>query len=185
MKVLVVDDEPISRCILVKRLEIMGHEPVEASGGEAAFQLYLDQDLRVILCDWEMPEIDGLALCRRIRTHPGSGYPYFILLTGVHTSSAKFDEAMNTGVDDFLTKPVDPLMLQTRIRVAERICTFQTRIQSLEQLLPLCMYCKKYRDQAGHWHRIETYLAQEHGTEVSHGICPDCLLQARAELGLQ
>ena len=83
-------------------------------------------------------------------------------------------EAMAAGVDDFLTKPLDREELETRLRVAERILGFATQVRQLKELLPICMYCKKIRDDQNYWKILEEYIHQHTGSDFSHGICPDC-----------
>jgi phosphoserine phosphatase RsbU/P len=77
-------------------------------------------------------------------------------------------------VDDFLSKPVDPQDLKTRLHVAERILAFTSQIQTLETFIPICSYCKKVRDDRSYWQQIESYINQRTGSEFSHSICPDC-----------
>ena len=92
-------------------------------------------------------------------------------------SDAKADNqrsAADAGVDDFLTKPLNFEELWMRLRVAERILRFATQVQQLEEMLPICSYCKKIRDDQNYWQQIEGYINQRTGSEFSHSICPDC-----------
>ena len=132
------------------------------------------QPARVIVSDWLMPEMDGLDLCRRIRGQVNTEYTYFILLTSRTADHANQREAIEAGVDDFLTKPLDLQELWMRLRVAERILRFTTQVQQLEAFLPICSYCKKVRDDHNYWQQIEAYINQRTGSEFSHSICPDC-----------
>ena len=61
-----------------------------------------------------------------------------------------------------------------RLRVAERIVEFATQLRQLKELLPICMYCKKIRDDENYWHAVESYISQQTGSNFSHGICPEC-----------
>lgn len=132
------------------------------------------QPVRVIVSDWLMPEMDGLDLCRRIRGRVNAEYTYFILLTSRTADHANQREAIEAGVDDFLTKPLDLQELWMRLRVAERILRYATQVQLLEAFLPICSYCKKVRDDHNYWQQIEGYINQRTGSEFSHSICPDC-----------
>jgi YesN/AraC family two-component response regulator len=82
--------------------------------------------------------------------------------------------AAEAGVDDFLTKPLDMSELWTRLRVAERILNYTTQVRQLEELLPICSYCKKIRDDQNYWQQMEGYINERTGSEFSHSICPDC-----------
>ncbi len=132
------------------------------------------EHVRVIVSDWLMPEMDGLELCRRIRGRVNADYTYFILLTSRTADHANQREAIEAGVDDFLTKPLDLQELWMRLRVAERILRYATQVQLLEAFLPICSYCKKVRDDHNYWQQIEAYINQRTGSEFSHSICPDC-----------
>ena len=130
--------------------------------------------MRVIVSDWMMPELDGLGLCRAVRGRVGEDYVYFILLTGKSPSDDNQREAIEAGVDDFLTKPLDVQEIWMRLRVAERILRFATQVSQLEAFLPICGYCKKVRDDQNYWQQIEGYINQRTGTDFSHSVCPDC-----------
>ncbi len=118
--------------------------------------------------------MDGLELCRRVRGHEDSGYTYFILLTA-NVGDREYTQAMDAGIDDFLPKPVDSFLLSMRLRVAERILTTKLRVEHLETLLPICSYCKKIRKQDQSWTSVESYLRSRMKTDVSHGVCPECM----------
>jgi DNA-binding response OmpR family regulator len=129
--------------------------------------------VRVVVSDWQMPRVDGLELCRRLRAR-GGDYLYFILLTQMASNAKNLAEATEAGVDDFLGKPIDPGQLWMRLRVAERILGFTTEVKQLESFLPICGYCKNVRDDKNYWQRIEQYVSTRTGTSFSHGVCPDC-----------
>jgi len=173
MKILAVDDDPVALTVLEDTLKSLGHEVIVAQDGEAGWMLRQAHEYRVVVCDWSMPKLDGLGLCKRIRAHPGD-YVYFILLTSAEATTAHRDHAMSAGVDDFLSKPVDREDLKIRLHVADRILQYTTHIQQLESLIPICSYCKNVRDDQSYWKRIETYLAEKTGAGCSHSVCPDC-----------
>lgn len=174
MKILAVEDDLVARKILVQALHRLGHEVAEASDGSEALRTLEGQPARVIVSDWLMPAMDGLELCRRIRGQVNAEYTYFILLTSRTADHANQREAIEAGVDDFLTKPLDLQELWMRLRVAERILRYATQVQQLEAFLPICSYCKKVRDDHNYWQQIEAYINQRTGSEFSHSICPDC-----------
>jgi DNA-binding response OmpR family regulator len=174
MKVLTVEDDAVARTVLRQALRKLGHEVEEAVDGEAAWDLCQSDSFRVVVSDWVMPKSDGLDLCRRIRSRTASEYVYFILLTSNDASEDNQRVAADAGVDDFLTKPLNVNELWNRLRVAQRILRFATQVRQLEELLPICSYCKKIRDDQNYWQQMEGYINERTGSEFSHSVCPDC-----------
>jgi DNA-binding response OmpR family regulator len=174
VKILAVEDDAVARAILRKALQRLGHDMVEAADGEAAWRLLETEPVRVVVSDWMMPRSDGLDLCRKIRARPQADYIYFILLTSRDATSENHTAAADAGVDDFLTKPLDIAELWTRLRVAERILKYTTQVRQLEEMLPICSYCKKIRDDQNYWQQLEGYISERTGSDFSHSVCPDC-----------
>ena len=77
-------------------------------------------------------------------------------------------------MDDFLVKPLDADSIWRRLFVAQRILQYTVTIRQLKDLIPICMYCKKIRDDSDYWQSIEAYIREHTGSDFSHGICPDC-----------
>jgi len=175
VNILTVEDDSVARTVLRQALRRLGHEAMEASDGGTAWDLLQKTDsVRVVVSDWIMPNSDGLDLCRKIRGRPGSEYIYFILLTSNDATANNRSTAADAGVDDFLTKPLDFSELWTRLRVAERILKYTTQVRQLEEMLPICSYCKKIRDDQNYWQQLEGYISERTGSDFSHSICPDC-----------
>jgi phosphoserine phosphatase RsbU/P len=174
VKILTVEDDAVARAVLRQALHRLGHDVTEAEDGEAAWEQLQADPARVVVSDWTMPRADGLELCRRIRAQHGKEYVYFILLTSRDATQENQTEATEAGVDDFLTKPLDLTELWTRLRVAERILRYTTQVRQLEEMLPICSYCKKIRDDQNYWQQIEGYISDRTGSDFSHSVCPDC-----------
>jgi CheY-like chemotaxis protein len=174
MKILAVEDDPVARAVLHQALLRLGHEVVEARDGAEALKILEKEPVRVIVSDWMMPEMDGLALCRAVRGRVQTDYVYFILLTGRTADVDNQREAIEAGVDDFLSKPLNAQDIWMRLRVAERILRYATEVRQLEAFLPICGYCKKVRDDQNYWQQIESYINERTGTDFSHSVCPDC-----------
>ncbi|MDB6155740.1 MAG: response regulator receiver protein [Chthoniobacteraceae bacterium] len=174
MKILIAEDDPVSVKILQFTLEHYGHEVIAASDGAQAWELFDREPVRVVISDWMMPNVEGLELCQRIRNRPKTDYTYFILLTAIHTGRDNMRKAMDAGIDDFLSKPLDREAVLMRLRVAERILEFTKQIRQLKELIPICMYCKRVRDDQDYWQQVEGYIHAHTGTNFSHGICPEC-----------
>lgn len=173
MNVLIAEDEPVSRQVLQSILVGAGHHVTAVADGGAALDAWRLTEVRVVISDWMMPELDGLELCRRMREERRDRYTYYLLLTG-RGGKASYLAAMDAGVDDFITKPVDGDELKARLRVAERILGLRQRMDDLEGLLPICSYCKRIRTEQGEWSGVERYIEQRSDAEFSHSICPDC-----------
>ena len=174
MKILIAEDDFVSVKVLQLSLEREGHEVVVANNGTEAWDLFDADPVRVIVSDWMMPGLDGLELCKKIRQRPKTDYTYFILLTAINTGRESLRMAMQAGVDDFLSKPLDREVISMRLRVADRILDYTRQIRLLKDLLPICMYCKRIRDDGDYWQQVENYIHAHTGSNFSHGVCPDC-----------
>lgn len=173
MKLLIVEDDPITSMILTAKLRKLGHEVLDARNGREGWYIYLRESPRIVITDWMMPVIDGVELCRMIRADRRLRYTYIIMLTALG-GKANFLEGMHAGADDFLTKPVDLDSLKARLRVAERIVQLQTAATDLEGLLPICSFCKRIRDEHGAWRGVEEYVMARTETSFSSTMCPEC-----------
>ncbi len=126
MRVLVAEDDNISAEILRHLLEQFGYEVTTADNGREAFEQIRTGQYRLVVSDWEMPEMTGIELCRRIRQRQWSSYIYVILVTS-HNSVENVVEGLDAGADDFLTKPFQPEELRVRLRTGERILSLESR----------------------------------------------------------
>lgn len=174
MKILIAEDETVTRRLLEKFLTSSGHTVESVTNGAEAWAHQQRWNAPVVISDWRMPDMDGLELCRRIRGTNSEDYTYFILLSGVSRTRENFLQAARAGVDDFLTKPINHDEIWMRLRVAERIISCTRQIQQLESILPICAYCKKIRDDGDYWEQLETYMTEHKGMDFSHSICPVC-----------
>lgn len=188
MRVLIAEDDAVSRLVLVRHLEKWGYDVLATTNGEAALAALLEEDSpRLAILDWMMPGIDGVEVCRRIRTVE-SDNPHYIILLTARTSRGDLVEAFETGADDYVTKPFDAAELKARVNVGAKTIGLQAaladrvreleealrRVKMLHGLLPICMYCKSIRDDSDYWHRVEDYIASHADAQFSHGICPKC-----------
>jgi len=115
MKVLVVDDSAIMRKVITQILEMLGHDSVPASNGLDAFErLKEHEDVRLILLDWNMPEMNGIEFLREIKVRPGLSEIPVIMLT-TESERRKMIEAIEAGAKHYLTKPFQPETLATKI----------------------------------------------------------------------
>src|SRR6476646_6462594 len=134
MKVLVAEDDRDSRELLAWILQKLGYQVVAATNGKEGWEAFRKGRFRIVISDVLMPEMDGLELCRRIRTHKQSKYTYIIIITAL-IGKKDYLEGMEAGADDFVTKPFDADELKARLRVAERIISFQEQAVAAERAL--------------------------------------------------
>lgn len=172
MKVLVADDDRVSRTVLDRVLRKLGYEPILTENGRAALAALVREEIPLVVTDWNMPDIDGLELCRRLRAPGRKVYTYAIILTMLSGKSS-YLEALAAGADDFMSKPVDPDELAARLKVGERIVGLQKEMRQMQGLLAICMMCKKIRD-GEEWVPVDRYVAARTATSFTHGFCPDC-----------
>lgn len=182
MKIIIAEDDPVATKILQRALESFGHQVIAASNGIQAWEAFDREPVRIIVSDWLMPELDGLGLCRKVRERKKTLYTYFILLTSQETRPENYDLATEAGVDDFLTKPLDRPTIRMRLRVAERILRYTTEIHQLKDLIPICAYCRKIRNDDNYWQLVEVYIGEQTGSNFTHGICPTCSKALLAEI---
>jgi DNA-binding response OmpR family regulator len=119
MKIILAEDAAVTRRLLEKTLLDMGHEVIAVADGEAAWSAFERERAPLVILDWLMPELDGLALCRRIRA-ADYGRDTFVLMETGRDSADDLSAALRAGVDDYLTKPVLPAHLRARVVIAER-----------------------------------------------------------------
>ena len=201
MDVLIVDDEPDIIKILRKYLENHGLGVLTAQNGREALEILHKSDVRLVITDRIMPEMDGIALCRSIRASDISGYVYIIILT-ISGSKEDIVNGINAGADDYVTKPFNLEELKVRVDSGLRVLALEQslhekikeeeilvgelkaaldQVQKLSGMLPICATCKKIRDDKGYWNKIETYICEHSEAKFTHGMCPDCAKEYRSE----
>jgi phosphoserine phosphatase RsbU/P len=173
MKVLVADDDRVSRLLLQSILGKLGYEPVLTENGRSALRIIVREEIPLLITDWNMPDMDGLELCRRLRAPGRRAYTYAILLT-MRSGKSSYLEGLSAGADDFMSKPVDADELAARLKVGERIVGLQQEMRQLEGLLSMCMLCKKIREGED-WIPVDHYVSTRTASSFTHGFCPECL----------
>jgi PAS domain S-box-containing protein len=122
MRVLVVEDDAHARRALTAKLVERGHDVVECVSGEQALAQHAARPFPLLLVDWVLPGMDGLGLCRKLRSLSNnfSAVPV-IVFTTARNSPSDLERGLDAGADDYLTKPIDPELLTTRLAIAERM----------------------------------------------------------------
>jgi diguanylate cyclase (GGDEF)-like protein len=136
MKVLVADDDPITLRLLTHALETLGYDVCAVPSGNDAWCAFQHDEFPVVVSDWMMPGVDGLELCRRIRKTNGEGYTYVILLSAQNERTDRL-RALEAGVDDFLSKPLDRAELAARLVIARRIHYWESSLRTANDELRL------------------------------------------------
>ena len=192
MKILIAEDDHVSRRMLESTLIQWSYEVIAAQNGiEALSVLEGENPPSLAILDVMMPDIDGFEICRRARQIVSlTTLPYIILLSA-RSEKESVVEGIEAGANDYLIKPFHPEELQVRIRVgletaelhkklSEHIRELENSLSQTNQLqgvLPICSYCKSIRDEANCWQQVENYISSHSAARFSHGICPDCYAQ--------
>ncbi len=188
MKILVAEDQVVSRHILQSTLRKWGYEVIAAEDGARALEILQEKDApQLAILDWLMPGMDGIEICRMLRQSAQTQSVYVILLTARSGQEDKI-HGLESGADDYVTKPFDRDELRARVQVGARVLQLQgalaqrvrqleealSRVKQLQGLLPICSYCKKIRDDRNYWQQVEGYISEHSEAQFSHGICPEC-----------
>jgi phosphoserine phosphatase RsbU/P len=188
VKILIAEDDMVSRRLLETTLVKWGYEVVVTCDGSAAWEIFQRTDAPPLaILDWMMPGLDGTEVCRRIRHTATTTPPYLILLTAKGRRE-DIVTGLRSGADDYVMKPFDREELRARLQVGIRIVELQhsladrvnaleealARVKQLQGLLPICSYCKKIRDDQNYWQQVESYISEHSEAQFSHSICPDC-----------
>src|SRR5262249_54612002 len=120
VRILIVEDDPFFLRVLHKRISSEGYQVMTASDGREGMKAIVTFEPDLVVSDWMMPEVDGLELCQSVKTGLRDAAPYFILLTAKGEISDKL-LGLQTGADDYITKPCDQGELMARVRAGVRI----------------------------------------------------------------
>ncbi len=127
MKILVVEDDPVTLELLSDIVGKCGYEVAQAKDGREAWDIFRKRGIKFVVADWLMPVMDGVTLCRKIRTMAGGGYVYFILLTAKDNKD-DIIAGLHAGADDYVTKPFDRNELKIRIQAGRRILELEREL---------------------------------------------------------
>ena len=135
MKILIAEDDPTSLMILVAVVSEWGYEPLAVENGAQALSVLQGDDApRLLLLDWEMPELNGLALCKLIREEDTSNPPYIILLTG-RSNTEDLVTGLKVGANDYIAKPFENAELQARLQVGKRMLDLQDELNRAKEAM--------------------------------------------------
>ncbi len=188
MKILIAEDDSVTRRALEAALVKWGYDALVTSDGNEAWNaLQQKEKPKLAILDWMMPGMDGIEICRKVREIPDFGPLYIIMLT-VRERNEDIVAGLQAGADDYVTKPFDYEELRARVQVGIRIIRLEadlrdrvkklecalSKVNQLQGLLPICTYCRKVRDDQNYWHQVEIYVTEHSDAQFSHTYCPEC-----------
>lgn len=188
MRILIAEDEKVTRMRLEKTLSGWGFEVEAVADGQTAFEQLCGEDPpRLCIIDWLMPRMDGPELCCRVREKFPEDYFYLIILSA-QQGVDNLIEGLNAGADDYVTKPFVGRELRSRIDVGVRVLGLEQmlakkirqqevaleEVKQLRGLLPICSYCNKIRNDEDYWEQVDSYIGRHSDVEFSHSVCPSC-----------
>lgn len=188
MKILIAEDDSVTRKLLEASLTKWGFEVISAAdGNEALAILESDESINIAILDWMMPGREGVYICNQMQDKRNDRIIYIILLTA-RGGTADVVTGLASGAADYVVKPFKPAELRQRVLAGERIVHLEIslrekidelqesldKVNKLEKIIPICAWCKKVRSDDEYWENVETYLKQYTNTTVTHGVCPEC-----------
>jgi phosphoserine phosphatase RsbU/P len=188
LRVLIGEDDPVSRRLLQAVLQKWGYDVICCADGLETWSRLQDTDAPAMaVLDWVMPGLDGPEICQKVRQLARPEPTYIILLTAKGRSQ-DIVTGLEAGADDYVTKPFDLEALRARLQtgfrtlelqrsLAHRVIELEStllQVKQLQGLFPICPYCKKVRDDQNYWQQIEEYVTDHSGAQFSHSICPGC-----------
>lgn len=189
VKILIAEDEFTTRMMIQVCLENWGYRVESVTNGEEAWAIMRKDDApQIAILDWEMPEMDGVEVCRRVKEMEGENLPYVILLTA-RDSNTDILQGFDAGADDYMTKPFNDDELRARVRVAERLVRTQVsltesvaelkdvlnQLEMLESRVEICGECHKvFSPYDGEWHSFADVLRNGADPRVVVKNCPGC-----------
>ena len=136
MKILIAEDDFVSRLLVKKAVAKIGHEVIVTENGKQAWEAFQEHEPDMVISDWMMPEMDGLELCKRIRSSDKKTYSYIMLLTA-KDKTTDLVEVFDAGADDYIIKPFKPDELRSRIKSGERIARLESQHHELQENLSI------------------------------------------------
>jgi len=185
--ILIVDDQEVNVLLLERMLRGAGYLSISSTmDPNEVCDLHRKNRYGLILLDLLMPGMDGFKVMEGLKEIEEGGYLPVLVITAQPDQKLR---ALQAGAKDFVSKPFDLAevlarvhnMLEVRLLYAELQKALE-QVKLLSGLLPICMWCKKIRDDQGYWNAIEHYLGQHSEAEFSHGICPDCKRKYSGEM---
>jgi len=178
MKILIVDDELVSREKMVKLIQSLGHEILVATNGFEGWETWEAERPKIVITDWNMPQMDGLEFCRKIRSEENEDYTYIIIVTS-KTDIQDVIKGMEAGADDYIAKPFNKDELHVRIKAGERVINLQSKDVVIFALAKLAE--SRDEDTGNHLERVRYYSKHLADTIIDSPAPPPELNQLLAD----
>lgn len=190
-----MDDVPKNLQVLGNILRKKNYNIAAATSGKQALDMVVNSQPDLILLDIMMPDLNGYEVCEKLKENPTIKDIPVIFLTA-KTETDDIVKGFTVGAVDYLTKPFESAELLARAnthielkraRDKERELIVQlkealTRVKQLSGMIPICSRCKKIRDDEGFWQRVEEYLEAHSEAQLTHSLCPDCVIKLFPEM---
>lgn len=200
LSILYVEDEVATREEVSLFLKRRVAKLVTAANGQEGLDRFRAERPDLVVTDIRMPVMDGLAMARAMRSEYRGA---LIIVTTAHSDVQNLLEAIDIGVDQYVIKPIDTWKLLAAIEKSAEIVEYRraqkrfieererliadlqkalAEVKTLQGILPICMYCKKIRNDKEVWIRIERYISDHSGVKFSHSMCDECAAKAMEEV---
>lgn len=188
MKLLIAEDEYTTRLTVQVILEQWGYRVDSVEDGASAWEVLKKPDgPQIAILDWEMPGMDGVELCNKVKMLDRDTPVYVIMLTG-RDDQNDILQGFDAGADDYITKPFDENELRARVRVAERLVSIQeelaisndelrsvlNHVETLQSNLPVCTSCQRIQNYDDNWQSLKEYTQKKEDQRFQYTICPHC-----------
>lgn len=192
MTILYVEDEAPAREEIETLLRRRARQVVAAENGAQGLELFKRLRPDVVITDLRMPVMDGLRLAQQIKALDPEAA---VIVTSAHSDAPSLIEAIETGVDHYVLKPIEAGRLLAALAKCADVIDYRKaaerhrrereqliaelkdallKVKVLRGLLPICCSCKKIKDDKGYWNQVENYISEHSDAEFSHSLCPDC-----------
>jgi len=203
IKVLVTDDDSNLLLLQTMLLEEAGYQVFQAASGQECLDAVAAHRPDIVLLDVMLPDMTGLDVCRKIKADDTFHGIFVILVSGVLVSPEFQADGLDTGADGYMTKPLNNAEFLARVRSVVRMKRAEdalreqereqnvlisklhkalAEIKTLTGFLPICVSCKKIRDDHRYWDHLEAYISKHSDAVLTHGVCPQCEEVYRAEI---
>jgi DNA-binding response OmpR family regulator len=202
-KVLVTYDTPEILFMSATLLRRAGYEVLEASTGKECIESVHLYHPDLVILDVMLPDMSGIEVCKQIKNDKDLKDIFVILASGIQISSEDQAEGLDVGADGYIVRPIPNKEFLARVQAGERIKRAEdalrekekqqqklisqlenalSEIKTLKGCIPICASCKKIRDDEGYWNQLEAYISKHTDAIFSHGLCPECAENYRAEM---